>query len=92
MTSRPVPERIIFDVGFKSLPTWSGDPTPIGLPRVAEIKMSAEHGKVVLAAPDTSVQVGDGFDFGVGYTDTTLFLHDTLYGVRDGVVEAVWRI
>ena len=92
VTSRPVPERIIFDVGFKSLPTWYGDPSPIGLPQVAEIRMSAEHGKVVLAAPDTSVQVGDGFDFGVGYTDTTLFLHDTLYGVRDGVVEAVWRI
>jgi D-serine deaminase-like pyridoxal phosphate-dependent protein len=92
VTSRPVPERIIFDVGFKSLPTWYGDPVPIGLPPVASIGMSAEHGKVILAAPDTTVRVGDGFDFEVGYTDVTLFLHDTLYGVRDGVVEVEWAI
>jgi len=32
------------------------------------------------------------FDFIVGYGDSTVFLHDILYGVRDGIVEAAWPI
>ena len=31
-------------------------------------------------------------DFLVGYGDATVFLHDNLYGIRDGVVDAVWPI
>jgi hypothetical protein len=27
-----------------------------------------------------------------GYGDSTLFLHDELYGVRDGRVETAWAI
>ena len=34
----------------------------------------------------------DILDFIVGYGDTTVFLHDKLYGVRDGRVEVVWDI
>jgi hypothetical protein len=36
--------------------------------------------------------VGDTLDFIVGYGDETVCLHDRLYGIRDGVVEAVWDI
>lgn len=92
VTSRPAPDRIIFDVGFKSLPTWYGDPEPLGLSGVKEICMSAEHGTVILEEPNTDVAVGDGFDFKLGYTDVTLFLYDSLYGVRNGVVEVEWAI
>ena len=28
----------------------------------------------------------------VGYTDTTVHLHEELYAVRDGRVEAVWPV
>jgi 3-hydroxy-D-aspartate aldolase len=31
-------------------------------------------------------------EFVAGYCDSTLFLHDELYGVRDGRVEALWPI
>jgi D-serine deaminase-like pyridoxal phosphate-dependent protein len=92
VTSRPAPDRIIFDVGFKSLPTWYGDPAPLGISDIDEIRMSAEHGKVILNGPNKDVAVGDGFDFRLGYTDATLFLYDTLYGVRGGVVEEEWAI
>lgn len=92
VTSRPAPDRIIFDIGFKSLPDWYGSPRPLGLPGVQEISMSAEHGKVTLDAPNLEVEVGDAFDFILGYTDATLFLHDVLYGVRAGAVEVVWPI
>lgn len=93
VTSRPKPERVIFDAGFKTMSAWAGRaPQPVGLEQVAAVKTSAEHGIVTLSNPDTSIQVGHAFDFIPGYTDTTLFLHDYLYGVRQGVVEAVWEI
>ena len=28
----------------------------------------------------------------VGYSDSTVFLHDVLYGTRNGVVQAAWEI
>jgi D-serine deaminase-like pyridoxal phosphate-dependent protein len=91
--SRPTPERLIFDAGFKALPSWLGrTPKPVGLPHVKSIRMSAEHGVVTLENPDVAVQIGDAVDFIVGYTDMTLFLHDYLYGVRNGIVETVWPI
>lgn len=92
VTSRPAPERIIFDVGFKSLPAWIAKPAPLGIDHIKDVGMSAEHGIVTLDRPNNSIQIGDGFDFMVGYTDATLFLHDRLYGIRDGRVEVVWAI
>ncbi len=92
VTSRPASDRIIYDAGFKALPNSFGDPEPIGLANVAEIRTSAEHGKIVLSAPSDVPKVGDGLDFLLGYGDVTVFMHDVLYGVRDGVVETEWPI
>jgi D-serine deaminase-like pyridoxal phosphate-dependent protein len=92
VTSRPVPERIIIDAGFKTLPTGYAIPRPVNLDGVETIGMSAEHGTLSLAAPNTEVQVGDTLDFVVGYGDATVCLHDELVGVRDGIVEVVWPI
>ena len=93
VTSRPTPERIIFDVGFKGLPAWSNrSPQPVGLEGVKMVKMSAEHGIVTLEAPNSTIEPGQAFDFMPGYTDMTLFLHDQLYGLRNGIVETMWPI
>ncbi len=93
VTSRSAQDRIIFDAGWKALPGWiSQKPEPIGLPPIKDFQMSAEHGIVTLEAPDSTIKVGDVFDFIVGYGDSTVFLHDRLYGIRDGIVEVVWDI
>jgi D-serine deaminase-like pyridoxal phosphate-dependent protein len=92
VTSRPVPERIIVDAGFKTLPTWHAKPRPVGIEGVQAVAMSAEHGTLTLATPATGIDVGDVLDFIVGYGDATVFLHDQLLGIRDGVVEVVWPI
>ncbi len=92
VTSRPAPDRIVFDAGFKALPEWTATPKPLGLSGVKSIHMSAEHGTLTLEAPDSSLKVGDTFDCIVGYADATLFLHDKLYGIRDGSVEVIWAI
>ncbi len=92
VTSRPTPERMITDAGWKSLPVWINQPIPIGVKGVKQVTASAEHGTVIFESPNTDIQVGDTIDFMVGYTDVTLFLHDHLYGIREDVVEVVWPI
>jgi D-serine deaminase-like pyridoxal phosphate-dependent protein len=92
VTSRPIPERIIVDAGFKALPAWHSTPVAVGLPAFSGFRTSAEHGTVALDAPDAQTSVGDTLDFRVGYGDVTVCLHDRLYGVRNGVVEVVWPI
>jgi hypothetical protein len=38
------------------------------------------------------VKVGDKLYWRVGYTDATVILHETMYGVRNGIVEVEWPI
>ena len=92
VTSRPTAERIITDAGFKALPAWSRPGVPVGLPPAQPYRTSAEHGTIVLDAPDARIKVGDAFDCIVGYGDATVFLYDRLYAVCGGVVEAVWDV
>jgi len=92
VTSRPTPSRIIFDAGFKTMPMWRESPSPVGLSGVQSMRTNAEHTQVELAAPNTQVELGQAFDFIVGYSDSTVFLFDTIYGVRHGLVETVWTI
>ena len=92
VTSRPAPNRIICDAGFKTLPRGYTTPKPIGIDNVESIVFSAEHGIITLNAPNQALAVGDTFDFIVGYGDSTVFLHDQLYGVRQQIVEAVWPV
>ena len=46
----------------------------------------------MLNAPENKIQIGETFDFMLGYGDSTVFLHDMLYGVRQNVVEVAWLI
>ncbi|MDP2959295.1 MAG: alanine racemase [Longimicrobiales bacterium] len=92
VTSRPAPDRIIVDAGFKTLPAWINAPEALGVPGVREIGISAEHGTVRLTAPDHRVRVGDVLDFVPAYGDITVFLHDRLHAVRGGRVEHEWPI
>ncbi|MCX7671435.1 MAG: alanine racemase, partial [Anaerolineae bacterium] len=78
VTSRPAPNRIITDAGFKALPAWTRPPVPVGLPPAQPYRTSAEHGTIILDAPDDRIRVGDTFDCIVGYGDATVFLYDRL--------------
>jgi D-serine deaminase-like pyridoxal phosphate-dependent protein len=92
VTSRPTPQRVILDAGFKTMPRGFANPKPLGLPAVQSFVLSAEHGNIALEAPSDQPRVGDCVDIIVGYSDATVVLHDVLYGVRNGVVEAVWPV
>lgn len=92
VTSRPAPTRIILDAGFKTLPRGFAQPKPLGVENVVSGVYSAEHCILTLSAPDDGHAVASAIDFIVGYSDATVYVHDVLYGVRAGVVEAVWPI
>jgi D-serine deaminase-like pyridoxal phosphate-dependent protein len=92
VTSRPAPDRVILDAGKKAMSSDAAVPSPIGIGKVRSVRLSAEHAIVELEAPSDSPRIGDKVEFVVGYSDTTVHLHDEIVGVRAGNVEAVWRV
>jgi len=92
VTSRPTPTRVVFDAGKKEMSGDAAMPEPRGLPAVSTMKLSAEHTKVELQQASVMPRVGDKVEFVVGYSDTTVHLHEEIVGVRDGRIETVWKI
>ena len=92
VTSRPATHRVIIDAGYKALPAWHKQPEGVNFPEIASLTTSAEHGVITLKEDPGGINVGDAFDFMVGYSDATVFLHDHLYGIRNDIVEAVWPL
>lgn len=92
VASRPSPNRIIVDGGFKTMSKDHGYPEPIGLAPVKKMVLSAEHGNLELEHPSETPRVGDIVEFIPGYTDSTVCLHDEMVVLRDDVVTDVWTI
>jgi D-serine deaminase-like pyridoxal phosphate-dependent protein len=92
VTSRPTPTRIVFDAGKKTMSEDAAVPQPMGIPPVRSLRLSAEHTTVELESASETPRVGDRIEFVVGYSDTTVHLHEEIIGVRHGRIEDVWRI
>jgi len=92
VTSRPTPFRIVVDAGRKAMSGDAAMPEPRGIPPVSVIKLSAEHTKIDLEQPSAAPKVGDRIEFIVGYSDTTVHLHEEIVGVRGGRIESVWAV
>jgi D-serine deaminase-like pyridoxal phosphate-dependent protein len=92
VTSRPTPTRIVVDAGRKAMSGDSAMPEPRGLPPVRVVKLSAEHTKIELEEASVAPAVGERIEFTVGYSDTTVHLHEEIIGVRGGLIESVWRV
>ena len=92
VVSRPTPTRIICDAGWKTMGQQPAPPEPLGVGEVKSLRLSAEHATIELVAPRSTPAVGDQVEFVAGYCDSTVFLHDHLYGVREGRLEVIWPI
>jgi len=90
--SRPNPQRVVCDAGRKSMSCDYAIPRPIGLDAVRSVVLSAEHATVELTQANSALAVGDLLEFVVGYADTTVYLHDQIYGVRGGLLETTFRL
>jgi D-serine deaminase-like pyridoxal phosphate-dependent protein len=67
-------------------------PRPLDVPPVREVRLSAEHAKLELESPSDWPRVGDRVEFIPGYTDTTVHLHEEMVALRNGRVEAIWKV
>jgi FSR family fosmidomycin resistance protein-like MFS transporter len=92
VTSRPTATRIVLDAGKKAMSGDAAMPLPIGLPGVRNLRLSAEHATIELEAPSEQPRIGDRVEFIVGYSDTTVHLHEEIVGIRRGSVECIWPI
>jgi D-serine deaminase-like pyridoxal phosphate-dependent protein len=92
VTSRPTPTRIICDAGKKTMSSDASTPEPLGLLPVRSARLSAEHGTIELESASDTPRVGDRLEWIVGYSDTTVHLHEEIYATRNGRIEAVWPI
>jgi D-serine deaminase-like pyridoxal phosphate-dependent protein len=92
VTSRPTPSRVILDAGKKALSGDAAMPQPLGLGAIRQLRLSAEHATIELVEPAEAPRVGDRVAMIVGYSDTTVHLHETMVGVRGGRVEQLWPI
>jgi D-serine deaminase-like pyridoxal phosphate-dependent protein len=92
VTSRPNPRRIVCDAGFKTMSRDVSLPRPLGLAQVASVRLSAEHATIELAADSDMPRPGERLEFEVGYSDSTVPLHDLVHAVRDKRLEATWPI
>jgi 3-hydroxy-D-aspartate aldolase len=90
--SHPSKDRAITDGGNKALSTDESMPVPKGLTGVDYRPGGDEYGILSLKQPNRELNVGDKVDFIPGHCDTTVNLYDFFFGVRKGVVEAVWPI
>ena len=92
VVSRPSPERIVVDGGRKVMMIEVTEPSPMDIQGVESLSFSAEHTTINLKEPTEHPRIGDNVEFVVGYGDTTVCLHDEMYGTRDGKVEVAWPI
>ncbi len=90
--SRPTPTRVVVDIGKKTMSSDQTAPRPRDLADASALRLSAEHGQFELAAAADTPTVGDRLHLIVGYGDTTVHLHETLVGTRNGRVEIVWPL
>jgi D-serine deaminase-like pyridoxal phosphate-dependent protein len=83
VTSRPSPEQVITDAGLKSVTPEHGMPLVVGHEELVCHALSEEHGRL---GP------GELLEFIPGHGCTTMNLHDQVYAMRAGRVEAIWQI
>ncbi len=92
VTSVPEPGRAITDCGQKAVGRDFGDPAVAGHPQWRAHAGSAEHGVVLFDPAERALEIGDWLRFLPADVATVFALHDQVYAVRHGVLEAVWPV
>ena len=84
-------QRLVVDAGLKALSSQGGLPIVRCTPLLRVTALHAEHALVDIV--DTyKVSVGDRLELCVPYLDSTIQLHERMYGIRNGRVEENFKI
>ena len=98
VVSHARPDHMLVDGGSK---TFSSDKLSSGGPGHGHVveapgarfhKMNEEHGFVGLETAERSFTVGDKIRIIPNHVCVAINLHEYIYGVRDGMLEEVWRV
>lgn len=90
VVSKPRPEKLIIDSGFKAISAESGLPAIKGRPDLKVTSLNAEHGHVTAekGSPGPAVSVAEKLELLPSHADTTTCLHDEYVLVSRGRVAA----
>ncbi len=93
VTSRPEPDSVITDAGQKAVSNDRGFPLVQGMAGAEVHSLSAEHGRLRLAADATpAVQVGDKLQLIPQDIGVSSNLYDFIHAVRHDTLVAVWPV
>lgn len=91
--SRPVPERLVFDAGLKSMTSEFGWPEIRGELQGEMNYLSEEHAVFTLQEPaDVQLGIGDKVQFIPSHCCTTVNLHDVFFVYQDNILVDTWEI
>ncbi|MBI2192124.1 MAG: DSD1 family PLP-dependent enzyme [Planctomycetes bacterium] len=90
--SRPTRRRGVIDGGLKTFSRGFDLPRAKDCPGLNLWYISEEHGKIRLSGKACDLSVGDKVEFYAGHCCEAVNLHDRLYALRGGRLEAVWTI
>lgn len=91
--SRPTEAKVITDGGVQSLANDYGTPLVKDHPELGYRYLSEEHGTFEASKGlPTDLRVGDLVAIHPGHCCSAANLHDEVFAVRDGAVEAVWAV
>jgi len=90
--SKRAGKTVVADAGIKVISTGNGLPQLKEMPGLSVNTLHIEHILMDIQDPCLSIDVGDRIEICVQALDSTLSLHDCIYGVRNGRVEEVFQI
>ncbi len=83
----------VIDCGVKAISGERGLSAVKNLPGVSLTELHAEHGLLQIQTDSaTALQIGQRIELWVRYSDATVNLHSSMYGVRHGEVEELFGI
>lgn len=94
IVSKPRPEKLIVDVGYKAISAESGLPGVKDRPDLEVTSLNAEHGHVNVSEGSArpGIEVEDKLELLPSHVDTTTCLHDEYVLLRDGEVQSRLQI
>lgn len=82
----------VIDAGLKALSFDSGLPTVAGRPDLSYFGPNDEHGRIDVTKAKKPLKIGDQVHLIPGHCDPTLAMHDEIALLRQGRIEAMWKV
>ncbi len=92
VVSCPDDETVILDSGMKAVSVERECPRVVEYENLEILKLAEEHAKGHLKSKAPSPKPNDKLHLVMSHCCTTMNLHNKLYVVRNGIVEAIWPI